>query len=457
MILENDPQARGIDKATLEQAWARTLELLHQMLPGEYIFYDIQKMTPVLQEDGRIALYPRNGLVYNTLQKNYIKQIREAFCKSLGYDADIVLQEYPKDKKTEEAKSERPVAKKMPFADMNLPLNDEYTFDSFVAGNNNRLAVACAQAVAKEPGIRYNPLFIYGSSGLGKTHLMHAIGHEVYKNTPEARVFFTSGEAFTTLYVNATREGKVAEFKRKIRNIDLFLLDDVQFLVGKEKTVEEFFLFVNTLYESKKQIVFTSDRAPKDLDFDERLTSRFEQGVLTDVRPPDLECRMAILQNKAAREGMSFTLDVIEYVARLITGNVRLLNGALTQLIARASLLRQVVTVDFAKEVLKDYQSSEVKKTVSVGDIIKLVSAEFGVSEAEITGTDRAKEIVTARQAAMYICKETTGLSLSAIGRAFGGRDHSTVYYTLNKMEQRLRDDPDFRTRVNDLLAKIVP
>ena len=257
------------------------------------------------------------------------------------------------------------------------------------------------------------------------------------------------------MYLDFYSANKLTEFKKKIRNIDLLLLDDVQFLLGKEKTVEEFFLLFNALYESKKQIVLTSDRAPKDLKFDERLTSRFEWGVMADVKAPDLETRMAILQNKASREGMSFNLDVIEYVARLITGNVRLLTGALTTLIARSSLLGQSVTVDFAKSVLEDYSRNDSKKTVNVEGIIKLVAEEYGVSEEDIIGTSKVKEIIQARQTAMYITRETTNMSLPQIGRAFGGKDHTTVLHNYKKIEEQL-EDKEFRRRVDKMLAKLL-
>ncbi|MBQ9359338.1 MAG: ATP-binding protein, partial [Abditibacteriota bacterium] len=365
MIIENEEVSENRSKAAVEEAWKRTLEVLKKMNIAEGVYNEIKALKLSVREDGRIALEPRNSLNYYLLQKDYFKTIKEAFCSSLGYKADIYLKEsHSEGKKTSFAPAQGETRKKKPIEDINLPLNEEYTFDSFVAGGNNRFALALAQAVAKEPGVKYNPLFIYGSAGLGKTHLMHAIGHEVYRNFPDAKVFFTSGEAFTTMYVDAAREGTLPSLKRKFRSIDLFLLDDVQFLLRTHSTVEEFFNLFNTLYGSKKQIVLTSDQSPKDLQFDERLISRFEQGGLADVKAPDLETRMAILQNKASREGMSFTLDVIEYVARLITGNVRTLTGALINLIAQSSLLKQAVTVDFAKSVLEDYYKSDTKKRV---------------------------------------------------------------------------------------------
>lgn len=456
-ILGNEGTASAEDKAAVAEAWKRTLELLGQMSLGELILEEIKNMTPEVQEDGSIALNPKNSLVYNVIQEHYFKQIEEIFRQSLGYSAPIYLKKFVSGRKKPEPVRQTAAVprKKNPFDDMNLPLNDEYTFENFVAGGNNRLALACAQAVAKQPSVKYNPLFIYGSSGLGKTHLMHAIGHEVYRNIPDARVYFTSGEAFTQMYVEAVKANRITELRRKLGNIDLFLLDDVQFLMGKEKTVEEFFNMFNALYESKKQIVLTSDRAPKALEFDERLSSRFEQGVLADVKAPDLESRMAILQNKAANEGMAFTLDVIEYVARLVTGNVRLLNGALTQLIAQSSLLKQVVDVDFARSVLESYYKKDDKKVISIDYILDLCTKEFGVSVEDILGSARTKDIVLARQTAMYLCRDTMEMSLPAIGKAFG-KDHSSVLHNVKKMEKLLSEDHNFRLQVNELIAKTV-
>ncbi|MBO4548169.1 MAG: chromosomal replication initiator protein DnaA [Abditibacteriota bacterium] len=456
MILDEEEVRETIDMDKVARAWDRTLELLAQMNIAELIYTEIKAMEPVLQSDGRIGLTPRNSLVYQVLKDQYFDQIREAFCKSLGYEADVYLVQFISGVHRPEKTVPRPAPKKKisSFNEMNLPLVDEFTFDRFVAGGNNRFALSCAQSVASEPSGKYNPLFIYGSSGLGKTHLMHAIGHEIYRKDPDARVFFTSGEAFAVMYLDYYSANKLTEFKKRIRNIDLLLLDDVQFLLGKEKTVEEFFLLFNALYESKKQIVLTSDRAPKDLKFDERLISRFEWGVMADVKAPDLETRMAILQNKASREGMSFNLDVIEYVARLITGNVRLLTGALTTLIARSSLLGQSVTVDFAKSVLEDYSRNDAQKAVNVEGVIKLAAEEFGVSEEDITGTSKVKEITQARQTAMYLTREITGMSFPQIGRAFG-KDHSTVMHNFNKIEKQL-EDKDFRRRVDKMLAKLL-
>jgi len=299
-------------------------------------------------------------------------------------------------------------------------------------------------------------LFIYGDSGLGKTHIMHAIGHEIYKLDPNFKVYFTSGEAFTSMYVDAARENKIPDLRKRFRNIDLFLLDDVQFLMGKEKTVEEFFHMFNTLYDTKKQIVLTSDRAPKELDLDIRLLSRFEQGMLADIKHPDLETRMAILKEKATKEGMSFSNDVIEYVAKLIKSNIRQLMGALTQLLAQSSLLKQEVTLDFARQVLESYYKTEGGKVVSPDFIQEKTAGFFNISKSELLGISRSKEIVMARQAAMYAAREITQMSLPAIGKAFGGRDHTTVLHSCKKIEEKLKNDPSFRQTMNELLSKMI-
>lgn len=452
-----------ISQEQIEDAWNRTLLLLADIITGPAMDNHIKLLAVELQSDGTIALIARDTFSRDLISSNNITVIREVFQKSLGFKPKIILKAKPREE-TDEIEQytmqyEQPKNKnnKDSLLDsMSLPLNDEYCFDTFVIGGNNRLATACAQAVAEKPGRTYNPLFIYGDSGLGKTHLMHAIGHEIYKKNPNAKVYFTSGEAFTSLYVDAARENKIPELRKKFKNIDLFLLDDVQFLMGKEKTVEEFFHMFNTLYDTKKQIVLTSDRAPKELSLDQRLLSRFEQGMLADIKHPDLETRMAILYEKAQKEGMFFTSDVIEYVAKLIKSNIRQLMGALTQLLAQSSLLKQEVTLDFAKQVLEDYYKTEGNKIISVDFIQDKTADFFKITKAEMLGTSRSKEIVIARQAAMYAARELTEMSLPAIGKAFGGKDHTTVLHNCKKIEERLKNDHNFRLTMNEIISKML-
>ena len=459
-IISNFPEGE-INNKQVQEAWKRTLLLLEKSISSNIMETHIRCMETCVQKDGSIALTTKDSFSMAYINKNCLTLITEIFHKSLGYKIKIVL----KAKENEVLVKEQPKTtilknnkqKKDYLLDaMSLPLNEEYCFETFVVGGNNRLAHACAQAVAENPGRTYNPLFIYGDSGLGKTHIMHAIGHEIYKLDPNFKVYFTSGEAFTSMYVDAARENKIPDLRKRFRNIDLFLLDDVQFLMGKEKTVEEFFHMFNTLYDTKKQIVLTSDRAPKELDLDIRLLSRFEQGMLADIKHPDLETRMAILKEKATKEGMSFSNDVIEYVAKLIKSNIRQLMGALTQLLAQSSLLKQEVTLDFARQVLESYYKTEGGKVVSPDFIQEKTAGFFNISKSELLGISRSKEIVMARQAAMYAAREITQMSLPAIGKAFGGRDHTTVLHSCKKIEEKLKNDPSFRQTMNELLSKMI-
>lgn len=335
-------------------------------------------------------------------------------------------------------------------------LNDKYTFDTFVIGSSNRFAHAAAVAVAEQPARAYNPLFVYGGSGLGKTHLLHAIGHyarTLYKGT---RVRYVSSEEFTNEFINSIRDDKAASFQRRYRDVDILLVDDIQFLSGKVQTQEEFFHTFNTLHNANKQIVVTSDLPPKQLpDFEERMRSRFEWGLITDVQPPDLETRIAILRKKSIQERLVAPPEVLEFIASKISTNIRELEGALIRVTAFASLNRQPVDLAITEVVLKDLLPNETGPSITAAQIMTATAAYFGVTVDDLCGSSRSRVLVTARQIAMYLCRELTDLSLPKIGQAFGGRDHTTVMHADRKIRQLMAERRSLFNQVTDLTSRI--
>jgi chromosomal replication initiator protein len=335
-------------------------------------------------------------------------------------------------------------------------LNPKYTFETFVIGSSNRFPHAAAVAVAEAPGKAYNPLMVYGDSGLGKTHLLHAIGHYVRSLYAGAKVRYVSSEEFTNEFINAVRDDRLDRFKRKYRDVDVLLIDDIQFLEGKTQTQEEFFHTFNTLHNANKQIVLTSDRAPKRLEaLEDRLRSRFEWGLITDVQAPDLETRIAILRKKAAMDRLTAPPDVLEFIASKIQTNIRELEGALIRVTAFANLNRQGVDLSLAEIVLKDLIPEGGEPEITPAAIIAQTAAYFGVPIDELTGPSRGRHLVQGRQIAMYLCRELTDLSLPKIGQQFGNRDHTTVMYANNKINQLLAERRSVYNQVSELTNRI--
>jgi chromosomal replication initiator protein len=348
-----------------------------------------------------------------------------------------------------------------------LPLSPRYTFEHFIIGKSNELAYAAADAVAQAPGRVYNPLFIYGETGLGKTHLMQAIGHAIAQRTPSTRILYIGTEQFTNEYVAAIQSRTTQEFRRRFRETDLLLVDDVQFLKGKEATQEEFFHTFNALYEAGRQIVMTSDRSPSEIPgIEARLVSRFQWGMVADIELPDLEHRIAILQHKAQVDHLEHTVPeaVIRFVAEHIRSSVRELEGSVIKLLAYASLKHRDVTIDLAREALRDKlrllsdSNTELADSIiSVSTIQKAVAQEWGVTPEGLRSKTRTKTLTVPRQAAMLLCREMLGLQLVEIGNAFGGRDHSTVIHSIERATTLLSEDPSFQQRLNKLRVKLQP
>lgn len=335
-------------------------------------------------------------------------------------------------------------------------LNPKYTFDTFVTGSSNRFAHAAALAVAESPGKVYNPLFMYGGVGLGKTHLMHAIGNRVLHNHPEMRVLYVSSEQFTNEIIRSIQEGNPEKFRLKYRNIDVLLVDDVQFLSGKTSTQEEFFHTFNTLHDAQKQIILSSDRPPREVErLEERLRSRFEWGLTTDIQAPDFETRIAILKNKAELDHFSVPNDVMVYIASRIDSNIRELEGALTRVVAYSSLVHRPVTTDLVSEALKDILPQDKTKKITMEIIEEIVASYFKIKIEDINSKKRTRKIAFPRQIAMYLCRDLTGTSLPQIGRFFGGRDHSTVLHAYDKINREKEEDLKLNTILNELISRI--
>ncbi|MDD3268226.1 MAG: chromosomal replication initiator protein DnaA [Syntrophomonadaceae bacterium] len=337
-------------------------------------------------------------------------------------------------------------------------LNPKYTFDTFVVGNSNRFAHAACYAVGESPFKAYNPLFIYGGVGLGKTHLMQAIGHHILSKKPSCVVMYVSSEQFTNDLIMSIKDDTTSSFRNKYRTIDVLLVDDIQFLAGKERTQEEFFHTFNTLYEANKQVVISSDRPPRNIPtLEDRLRSRFEWGLITDIQPPDLETRIAILRKKAQGDDLNIPYDILDYIANYIDSNIRELEGALVRLIAYATINNKVLDMNTAAEALKDILPPPRPRKITIETIQKTVSAHYGIEMNEFLSKKRNKHLVYPRQIAMYLCRQLTDASFPQIGEQFGGRDHTTVMHAVDKLDKELLVSPELKITLDTLCKKIDP
>lgn len=343
-----------------------------------------------------------------------------------------------------------------PTFDESLTLNPKYVFENFVTGNSNRFAHAAALAVAESPAKVYNPFFMYGGVGLGKTHLMHAIGNRILKTQPNLRVLYISSEKFTNELINSIMASNPESFRRKYRNIDVLLVDDIQFLSNKERTQEEFFHTFNTLHDANKQIIISSDRPPREIQtLEDRLRSRFEWGLITDIQAPDLETRIAILRKKAQIENLNVPNDVIVYIASRIDNNIRELEGALTRVVAYASLMNQPINNELATEALKDIFSTTKTKEITLELIQEIVASYFKIKLDDLFAKKRTRNLAFPRQIAMYLCRELTDTSLPRIGEMFGGRDHTTVIHAHDKIARERNEDMKLNNTIKDLIKRI--
>ena len=455
----------------LTELWDRIVEHVSAGEPQHRAFLAMTKPLGLLQNEGgatSLLVAAPNAFAKDVLESRLRAVVNEVLTNELGEKANIAvmvdetleLADLPAPTIVVESVSTRPGTGRddegSRKTDEPSQLNARYIFETFVIGASNRFAHAAAVAVAEAPAKAYNPLFIYGESGLGKTHLLHAIGayaKELYGNT---RVRYVSSEEFTNDFINSIRDDKATAFQRRYRDLDILLVDDIQFLENKERTQEEFFHTFNTLYNANKQIVISSDRPPKQLTtLEDRLRSRFEWGLITDIQPPELETRIAILRKKAAQDKLNAPDDVLEFIASKISTNIRELEGALIRVTAFASFNRQVVDMGLAEIVLKDLIPNEINSEITAPTIMAQTAAYYSLTIDDLCGTSRSRALVNARQIAMYLCRELTELSLPKIGQTFGGRDHTTVMHADRKIRELMAERRSIYNQVNELTTRI--
>ena len=419
----------------------------------------IEPLTIHSVEDNLITiLVPSEKMGLDYVSKKYTLPIKVAIAEITGvnYEIRFIL---PEEVKQEKAPA--PVQKNLYVPN----LNPKYTFDTFVVGSNNKFAHAASLAVAESPGEIYNPLFLYGGVGLGKTHLMHSIAHFILENNPQTRVLYVTSESFTNELIEAIRNGNntaMTKFREKYRNIDVLLIDDIQFIIGKESTQEEFFHTFNDLHGAKKQIIISSDKPPKEIaTLEGRLKSRFEWGLIADISSPDYETRMAILRKKEERDskekGYHLDDEVIQYIATNIKSNIRELEGALNRITAMSSLEHREITVELAQEALKDMISPNAKREITPDLILLTVAEHFHIKTDDIKGSKRSADIVIPRQIAMYLCREMTSTPLKAIGKLMGNRDHTTVLHGVEKISKEIETSDDLKNTIDIIKKKLNP
>lgn len=402
------------------------------------------------QNDNNIVLLTSNEFQKNIVYSKYHDLLTNTFNFLTNMECTVTIVS----KEELEQTLNEPTSNILPEPPINYGstnLNSKYTFSSFVVGNNNKFAHAAALAVAEAPASSYNPLFIYGGVGLGKTHLMHAIGNEILKNNKNAKVLYVTSETFTNQLINAIKDNKNDQFRNKYRNIDILLIDDIQFIAGKERIQEEFFHTFNTLYESGKQIILSSDKPPKDIPLlEDRLKSRFEWGIIADISNPDYETRLAILRKKAQLDNIIIDDDILSTIATRINSNIRELEGVLNKLIAKASLTTSPITMEMAEKAINDIVSQQ-EKIISSEYIQDIVGKYFNIDPKDLKGSKRSNDVTFPRQIAMYLCRNVANMSLPQIGRDFGKRDHTTVMHACSKIEKEIKENSNTRLIVESV------
>jgi len=441
---------------TIEEIWNKSLSKIESKV-GDRVFDLWFKPIKIISlKDQTITLEIPNRFYREWIEDTYPNLIKDSIETVAGHPVTLKFRIEEHQDRTEEKKTEKLENKRQRLANKGIYLNPKFTFSNFVKGTSNQFAHAAALAVAESPGKIYNPLFIYGAAGLGKTHLMHAIGNLVLEKRHDFSILYVPTEQCVTEIVTAIRFDKMAELKEKYRNLDLFLLDDVQFLAGKEKTQDELFFTFNTLYEKQKQIIISCDRSPKEIsDITDRLRSRFTMGLIVDIQPPDIETKIAIIQKKA--EAMNIKRlpeDVVHFLAGSVKSNIRELEGCLIRIAAQSSLTGEEITVENAKKILKDIIHDE-QRPVTVDAVLKLVCDFFSLKLSDLKAKRRTKDLVLARHSAMYIAKQVTESSLNDIGKACGGKDHATVIYACKQVEERRSKDEAFNRMIENLIQKI--
>ena len=430
---------------SLNDIWDKVIEILSQQLTATAINTWFSDCTPVDIEDCRLVLHTTSDFKRDIITSRFGSTIKAALSDLFSCDLDLIIL-------AGDEINDFAIKKKV---DSSLPEMAGYTFDRFIVGSSNKFAHAAAIAVAENPGKTYNPLFIYGNSGLGKTHLLLAIGQQIHEKNPEKSIVYIKGDEFTNELVKSIKDGTAEEFRQKYRNADLFLVDDIQFIAGKQQTQNEFFHTFNNIFEAGHQIVITSDRPPLEMSIlDDRLRTRFEWGLMADIQPPDLETRMAITRNKAGQLGLLLSDDAVEYIATSITANIRQLEGVIKRLTAYKEILDDVITIDSVKRAIKD--------VIRIGtyiptpeSIIRETARYYSLKEEDLRGQSRSKNTAMARQVSMYLMRSLTNLSLKDIGAEYEDRNHATVLSSIRKVEDLLKTDPNMAGTVRDITSNI--
>ena len=433
--------------------WDKTLQLIKGELSPPSFNAFFKQIKPLKLHLNTLILLVPNDFTKGILEDRYLNLI-ESSVNQLSlkkYNVKFILNEEEIKGLGNQDNEEDEKTKK------NYPnLNPKYTFDTFVIGNSNRFAHAACVAVAEAPARAYNPLFLYGGVGLGKTHLMHAIGHHIMDQKKDPKVVYVSSEKFTNELINSIKDDRNEEFRNKYRNVDVLLIDDIQFIAGKERTQEEFFHTFNSLHEANKQIIISSDRPPKEIPtLEDRLRSRFEMGLITDIQAPDFETRMAILRKKAQMENLDVPNEVTVYIAKNIKSNIRELEGALTRVVAYSSLTNRTISFELASEALKDIIITSKHEEITVNRIKEKVSSVFGVKMEDFNSKKRTRSISYPRQIAMYLSRELTDLSLPKIGEEFGGRDHTTVIHAHDKIIKDIQVNEEIKSKIDKIISDL--
>lgn len=429
--------------------WAKILSLMEADMTATTINTWFDDAKAISLDANRFVLHTPSNFKRDIILSRYLPSIKKALHELFSAEFDVII--------LGEGELEEFSCAAKPVEDGTfMPGTEDYTFERFVVGSSNKFAHAAALAVAENPAHSYNPLFIYGESGLGKTHLLYAIAHKIHQNNPDYRVIYLKGDTFTNELVQAIREGRNEEFREKYRSADVFLMDDVQFIAGRESTQEEMFHTFNTLYEAGRQIVFTADRPPKEmLRLDDRLRTRFEWGLPVDIQPPDYETRVAIIKNKAIRRGMNLPEPVLQYIADNITSNVRQIEGTVNKILAFQELMGESVDVDTVIRAVRDMCKDKADFLPSPDVIIEEVCKFYNIENDALRGQGRTKDTALARQIAMYQIRRMTNLSLKEIGKEFEGRDHTTVMHSIDRVEKLIKTNPEVAEIIKDLNANI--
>ena len=428
---------------SLQEIWNEIIKILSRELTPTAITTWFSDCEPVEIEDSRLILHTSSDFKRDIINKRFGSTIKAALSDIFSTDFDLLILTGDELKDYQSR------------ADNSLPEMAGYTFDRFIVGNSNKFAHAAAVAVADRPGKIYNPLFIYGNSGLGKTHLLRAIGQAIYEKDSTTKIAYIKGDEFTIQMVDAIKKGTTEEFRTRYRNVDLFLVDDIQFIAGKQSTQEEFFHTFNSIYEAGHQIVITSDRPPLEMSLlDDRLRTRFEGGLMADIQPPDLETRMAITRNKASQLGLLLSDEAVAYIAENITANIRQLEGVIKRLTAYKEILNEVITIDSVERAIRDV--TQIGEYIPKPEnIIRETAKYYSLQEEDLRGQNRSKNTAIARQVSMYLIRTLTTMSLQDIGKEYEGRNHSTVLSSIRKVEDLMQKDPKMAAIVRDITSNI--